>query len=164
MLISFLRTRHVSTCEQNCYICTDQNYYSWRLERCSWGTDLGMIWHFIDEKWLLKAFQIGTLNTGKAPKACQVVGLYHARLSYRKSVIDSNRFSIHTVKSDNGAAVALSCEMLSNFVRSVPWIVHSIALLFVEVFEEGRTGSMYMDQVDAVTKYFNRHNRRWFWT
>ena len=71
----------------------------------------------------------------------------------------SNHISVFTAIIDNEATTALSVEFPTNFVGSVRYIVHTLALRVNHVFQNGTPWQSYFDHVNNVASYFNQHRK-----
>lgn len=120
---------------------------------------LGMTWHFIDDNWRMKSIPIAMLNTGTASKSAEQLRSIMEEIIRDNSIIGADCIRVHAVTSDNEAAVALSCDLLTNFVGSVRCVVHTIALAVNDVFKDGTPWQLYMEHVNKVTTYFNQHKK-----
>lgn len=120
---------------------------------------LGMTWHLIEDNWRMKSIPVAMLNTGTASKSAEQLHSIMEEIIGDNIIIGADCIRVHAVTSDNEAAVAMSCDLLTNFVGSVRCVVHTIALAVNDVFEDGTPWQLYMDHVNRVTTYFNQHKK-----
>lgn len=119
----------------------------------------GVTWHFIDEERSLKSVLIVNLKTRTACKYAEKLRCIVDEVLLNRTIIYSDVISIHNVTSDKEAAVALSCDLLTNYVGSVHCIVHRLSLCVNDIFQPGKPWKKYMDHVNKSTSYFNYHSK-----
>lgn len=90
---------------------------------------LGMTWHFTDDTCNLHNVPACALNTGTASKSSEQLRCIVQEQLKESMIIGSSKIRVHTITSDNQAAVALAVDLLTNYVGSVRCVVHTIALV-----------------------------------
>lgn len=118
-----------------------------------------MTWHSVDEEWRLKSVLIAVLVIGLASKSAEELCCIMKDIIHKNSVIGLNCTRVPAIKSDNKVSVLLSRDLLTNFVGSVHYIVHTTALAATDVFVDGSLWQLYLNQVSKVTTYFNQHKK-----
>lgn len=96
----------------------------------------GMIWHFSEDSCTFKSILIPTLNTRTARESAKRMCCISQNVLTENSVIASNKISIHTIKGDIEAAIALSCGLCTNVLGLARCVVHTITQSSSDVFEK----------------------------
>lgn len=98
-------------------------------------------------------------NTEVAYKSADQLGCVVTDMLKHGMVIRSDDISIHTVKSDNEAALPLACGFLTNIVGSVRCVTYTLVLCVDNVFTESSPWKEYMNNISKETSYFNYHGK-----
>lgn len=84
--------------------------------------------HFDDGEWRSRSVRIATLNLSIDSKSGEQLRCIAENILKNSATIGSDTIRTHTVTSDKDPSVKLACNLLKNYVGSVRFVVHTLAL------------------------------------
>lgn len=97
-------------------------------------------------------------NTGTASISSEEQPSIIIEIICNNIFIRADCIRIHAIKSNKYAAFTLPRDLLTNFIHSIRFFVHTIALALNNGLKNDAPWLLHMEQDNEVTFYFNHHN------
>lgn len=114
---------------------------------------LGVTWNFVYEHRHLKSVPVSTLNMGNAEETGELLRHFVDEVLKDREIIGSPKIRIQTISNDNEASKALYWYLMTNYVGSVLFLIHTTLIWVQDVFKKGTPWKAYMDHVDLETSF-----------